>query len=291
MKKVIKKEFSMIARYGCLFHEARIYIYIFAILVFFSSFAIASQDNPLTLTDRFHRVEASYQLSQIHSLQKETKVILQNLLLSGDFSLTPQMSLLGRIPFITLSNEVAIANPFLGLQGKLFEGLVKDFPTFVFLKGGVKLPLRSDYEFVFPRTDVLLNLFTLREVHHLSLLTDISYIIKVDPDTREKSYGNEWSCIVGGEIETGYDVSGGIHLNYIRAGDYRQNQMPRIPGRSILILKPFFSYHYDRDTTVKASLAFPLSRYGFKDILKVFGDYTIAGLNGNTFHLLFEKKF
>jgi len=34
-----------------------------------------------------------------------------------------------------------------------------------------------------------------------------------------------------------------------------------------------------------------MGRQGIKDNLKIFGDYTIAGVGGNTFSLTFEKKF
>lgn len=245
---------------------------------------------PLILKESFHRVEAMYQLARIYPIKKNSQALLQNFLFSGDFSLTPRLSLLARLPLVMLSHQIAISNPFLGLQGELFQGLIKEFPTFITFKSGVKLPLQSDHEFVFDRTDAILSLTTLREMFHLSLMTDLSYIIKIDSNTREKSYGNEWSMLIGSEMDTGYDFSAGIHINYRRAGDFKEGTQKTISARSMFILKPLFSYHLDRETTFTGSLALPLSRQGLKEVLTVFGDYTIPGISGNTFYFLLERK-
>ncbi|OGQ02950.1 MAG: hypothetical protein A3D19_00875 [Deltaproteobacteria bacterium RIFCSPHIGHO2_02_FULL_38_15] len=246
----------------------------------------ASEGN---LRESFHRLETWYQIASVKPLEKTQKSTLQSLLIKGGIVLTPEVSLLLGLPLVTLGSELALTNPFLGMEATLFEGLVKDFPTFVTLTGGVKIPLASQKEFVFKRTDVKIGLSTLREIHHLNLVTDTAYIIKVDSQ-RQQNYGNEWSLMVGSELDTGYNFSPGIHLNYRRAGGF-QSEKENLSGRSLFILKPQFAYFYDSETTLTGSLAMPMGRQGIKDNLKIFGDYTIAGVGGNTFSLTFEKKF
>ena len=244
---------------------------------------------PQTLQESYHRFESLYQVSRLQSLQNNEKSTLQSLVLMGDVVLTPQVSLLLDLPMVTFNGSAALTNPFLGAKVSLFDGLVKDFPTFVNFKGGVKFPLASSQEFVFNRTDVLFSFQSLREIHHLSLKTDAAYTVKIDPEN-DKTYGNAWSFKVGGELNTGYQFSPGFMLNYRWAGRH-QDQGVEYASRSAMILQPTFSYTPGADTLLQGSFAFPLSRQNLKDTLRVFGDYTIAGIGGPTFYLSFEKKF
>ncbi len=267
-------------------------------LVFSLSFFIASygfsEVSETRLQESYHRFESSYQISQVESVRTSQKSTLHSLLLTGEFSLTPEVSFLTTLPFITLSNHISVANPYLGIQGTIFEGLIKDFPTFVFFNGGVRPPLGDSQEFIFKRTDVLLGFSTLREIQHLNLHTDLSYIVKIDSSSHTKRYGNEWSLMLGGELSTGYQFSPGIFLNYRRAGKYEDlspETSQTISGKSLFLIRPAFSYYYAPDMTFSGALIIPLGRQGLKDSLKTFGDYTIAGVGGNTFFLNFEKKF
>ena len=249
-----------------------------------TDFALTSE----RLRQNTHRLETAYQFAQVPSSTHQ-KATLQSLWIGGGFALTPEVTVVGKIPLMTLSSSVALGNPFLGVEALLYEGLLKEFPTFVFFNGGVKLPFFGNNKFVFRRTDIPLGFSTLREIYHLSLLTDLSYILKLDSN-REPHYGNEWSAIVGGGLETGYHISPGVQFNYRRAGEY-SNGSERVSGRSVFILKPTVSYTYDPETLFTGSLAFPLVRANLQETLKVFGDYTISGLGGTTLYLNFEKKF
>ncbi len=240
------------------------------------------------LRQNTHRVETAYQFAQVPSSDHQ-KDPLQSLLVGGGFALTPEVTVVGRIPLMTLSSSVALGNPFLGVEALFYEGLLKEFPTFVFFNGGVKLPFFGNNKFVFRRTDIPLGFSTLREIYHLSLSTDLSYILKLDSNG-EAQYGNEWSASLGGKLESGYHISPGVWLNYRRSGKYA-NGTERLSGRSVFILKPTLSYTYNPETLFTGSLAFPLVRANLQETLKVFGDYTISGLGGTTVYLTFEKKF
>ena len=87
------------------------------------------------LRQNTHRLETAYQFSQVPSGDHQ-KVTLQNFLIGGGFALTPEVTAVGKIPLMTLSGSVAIGNPFLGVEALLYEGLLKEFPTFVFFNGG-----------------------------------------------------------------------------------------------------------------------------------------------------------
>ena len=247
------------------------------------------------LRQNTHRLETAYQFSQVPSGDHQ-KVTLQNFLIGGGFALTPEVTAVGKIPLMTLSGSVAIGNPFLGVEALLYEGLLKEFPTFVFFNGGVKLPFFGNNKFVFRRTDIPLGFSTLREIYHLSLSTDLSYILKIDSNG-EPQYGNEWSAGIGGKLETGYHISPGVWFNYRRAGEYSSgvangtNGIERLSGRSVFIVKPTVSYTYNPETLFTGVLALPLVRANLQETLKVFGDYTISGLGGTTVYLNFEKKF
>ena len=240
------------------------------------------------LRQNTHRLETAYQFAQVPS-ESNQKSTLQSLLVGGGFALTPEVTVVGRIPLMTLSSSVALGNPFIGAEALLYEGLLKEFPTFVFFNGGVRLPFFGNDKFVFRRTDVPLGFSTLREIYHLSLSTDLSYILKLDSNDQPQ-YGNEWSAMIGGKLESGYHISPGVQLNYRRAGEY-VNGVERISGRTAFILKPTVSYTYDPETLFTGSLAFPLVRSNLQEMLKTFGDYTISGLGGTTVYLTFEKKF
>ncbi len=244
----------------------------------------------IELREMVHGFNTSYQVGGIHSLHRDGKANLQTLQVEGSFAFTPVFGIGARLPITTLANEASFNNPYIGLEGVIFDGLVKDFPTFAFLRGGIKIPLQSDHEFVFNRTDVILNFSTLREVQHLSLTTDTSYIIKVDSDPSTEAYGNEWQTTLGGRIDTGYKVSMGSDLNYRRSGQYK-TKLETISGRSLLILKPTLSFDYDYSTSLVASWAAPLTRVNLRDTLRSFGDYTIPGVGGSTFFVSLQKKF
>ncbi|MBI4041435.1 MAG: transporter [Deltaproteobacteria bacterium] len=257
------------------------------------SFAATESESEVTtevLRQSFHRFESVYQYSRVRGLRTHQIQTLQSLLLSGDVVLTPQVSVSGTLPIMTLSHELALVNPWLGVKAYLFEGLVKDFPTFVTASAMVRPPLSSEYEFVFDRTDVEFGLSTLREIHHLSLTTDFRYNIKIDSPDADQSYGNEWSAKMGGELNTGYHFSPGVSLNYRYAGPFQKNSQ-RFSGRSVMIVQPTFAYNYEADMTFKGVFALPLNHHQLQESLQVFGDYTIAGIGGNTFYVLFEKKF
>ncbi|MBI3018500.1 MAG: hypothetical protein HYY61_01200 [Deltaproteobacteria bacterium] len=240
------------------------------------------------LRQNTHRLETAYQFAQVPS-ESNQKAALQSLLVGGGFALTPEVTGVGRIPLMMLSSRAALGNPFIGAEALLYEGLLKEFPTFVFFNGGVRLPFFGNNKFVFRRTDIPLGFSTLREIYHLSLSTDLSYVLKLDSNG-DPQYGNEWSAMIGGKLESGYHVSPGVQLNYRRAGEY-SNGAERLSGRSVFILKPTASYTYDPETLFTGSLAFPLARSRLQEVLKVFGDYTISGLGGATVYLTFEKKF
>lgn len=243
---------------------------------------------PESLRQNTHRLETAYQFAQVPS-DSHPKATLQSLVVGGGFALTPEVTLVGRIPLIMFSSSVALGNPFIGAEALLYEGLLKEFPTFVFFNGGVRLPFFGNNKFVFRRTDIPLGFSTVREIYHLSLLTDVSYILKVDSGGAPQ-YGNEWSAVVGGKLETGYHISPGVQLNYRRAGEY-SNGAERLSSKSAFILKPTVSYTYNPETLFTGSLAFPLVHARLQETLKVFGDYTISGLGGATVYLNFEKKF
>ena len=254
--------------------------------------AVASE----SLRQNTHRLETAYQFSRVplnqgvnQGADPHEKATLQSLLIGGGFALTPEVTVVGQIPLMTFSSSVALGNPFLGAEALLYEGLLKDFPTFVFFNGGVRFPFFGNNKFVFRRTDIPLGFSTLREIYHLSLSTDLSYIVKLDSNSQPR-YGNEWSAAIGGKLETGYHISPGVQLNFRRAASYT-NGSETLSGRSVFILKPAFSYTYDPETVFTGSLALPLVRSRLQEVLKVFGDYTIAGLGGTTVYLTFEKKF
>ncbi|MBI3016981.1 MAG: hypothetical protein HYY62_03160 [Deltaproteobacteria bacterium] len=167
------------------------------------------------LRQNTHRIETAYQFAQVPSMEAESnqKATLQSLLVGGGFALTPEVTVVGRIPLMTFSSSVALGNPFIGAEALLYEGLLKEFPTFVFFNGGIKLPFFGNNKFVFQRTDIPLGFSTLREIYHLSLSTDLSYILKLDSNDQPQ-YGNEWSATIGGKLESGYHIGPGVQLNY-----------------------------------------------------------------------------
>ena len=244
-----------------------------------------------SLRQSYHRLESRYGLARVQPVHSSEKEMLHNFWISGEFVLSPEVSLTGRLPFVTLGSQLALTNPSLGLKGSLFEGLLKGFPAFVFLEGSIKPPLASQKEFVFKRTDVFLGVSSLREVYHLSLGSDLSYTLKLDPSSALENYGNELAASIYGELNTGYQFSLGLNLNYRRAGDLEmKDQEKTLSGRSVFIMKPYFSYHYTPDVTFQGTLAMPLAQR-LSEALRVFGDYTIPGIGGNTFYLTFERKF
>ncbi len=242
------------------------------------------------LRQSYHRFETAYGVSRVSSVKKSQKVTLQNFLFSGDMVLTPQVSLTGRVPFVSLAGQLALANPSIGLRGVLFEGLLKGFPSFVFFHVDMKPPISSRQEFVFKRTDIAVGISSIREVYHLSLQSGLEYILKLDSYSSKDNFGNELSAEVGAELDTGYQFSGGVLFNYRHAGDF-QNPNKKTSGLSLLIFKPHFTYYYDADILLRGTFAAPIGRQRLNDALQVFGDYTIAGLGGNTLFLTFEKKF
>ncbi len=241
------------------------------------------------LRQDYHSLQSSYLLSHIFPKGKDKKAALQGLNLSGGMIVIPDIQLEAVVPIMALSGALSFTNPYLGLSASLFEGLVNDFPTFVSLKGGMKLPLASDYEFVFDRTDVVIGISSLREIYHLGLAADISYTVKIDRPLNRR-YGNELASSLSAEMNTSFRVLPGIGLHYRRGGAY-QDQETKIPGQSLFILNPFFSYHFSPDTILKTAFAIPLGRHNLRERLTVFGDYTIPGVGGNTFSLAFEKRF
>ena len=243
------------------------------------------------LRQSYHRFESAYGVSRVEPRTHSEAATLQNFLFSGDVALTPEVSLTGRLPFVSLAGELALTNPTVGLKGVLYEGLLKGFPTFVMLDAGLKPPMSSDQEFVFKRTDIQVGVSTLREVYHLSLRSGLNYFLKLDPADAVQKYGNELSGEVEGELNTGYQFSMGLNLNYRRAGSL-QTADSSLPGHSLFILKPHFTYHYAPDMTFQGAFAMPVDQSSrLNDTLRVFGDYTIPGVGGNTFFLTFEKKF
>lgn len=243
----------------------------------------------LELRQVYHRLESAYGISRVQSKTSLGSQTLQNFLFSGDVAMTPEVSLTGRLPFVSLAGQMALTNPSLGLKGVLYEGLLKGFPTFVFLDSSLKPPLSGDQEFVFRRTDISVGVSTLREVYHLSLRSNLNYFLKLDPEDATEKYGNELSTEVDGELNTGYQFSLGLNLNYRRAGSLRTSTTT-VPGHSLFILKPHFTYHVAPDMTFQGALATPVAAR-LNESLRVFGDYTIPGVGGNTFFLTFEKKF
>jgi hypothetical protein len=246
------------------------------------------------LRQDYHTLQSSYSLSHIFPRYKDKKVALQGLNLSGGMIVIPDIQLEAAVPIMALSGALSFTNPYLGLSASLFEGLVNDFPTFVSLKSGIKLPLASDYEFVFDRTDVVIGISSLREIYHLGLAADISYTVKIDRPMNQR-YGNELASSLSAEMNTSFRLLPGIGLHYRRGGSY-EDQETKIPGQSLFILNPFFSYHFFpdtilKDTILKTAFAIPLGRHNVRERLTVFGDYTIPGVGGNTFSLAFEKRF
>lgn len=261
-----------------------------------SGFSVESKEGETrvpseTLRQSTHRVETAYSLSRVRSVETSEMSTLQNFIASGEVVLTPEVSLTARLPFVSLGSELALANPSLGIQAVIFEGLLKGFPSFVSLHVSMKPPLNSDKEFVFKRTDIALGVSSLREVYHLSLTSDLFYTLKLDSESAKAEYGNELSASVGAELNTGYQLSLGTDLNYRRASGFSPNVGKKISGRSLLIVKPHISYHPSADTRLHASFAFPVGRQKLQDTLHIFGDYTIAGIGGSTFLLNYEKKF
>ena len=243
-----------------------------------------------TLRQNYHRLETGYAVSRIRPADETDKTTLQNFLISGDVVLTPEASLTATLPIVALARQVGLANPSLGFKSVFFEGLLKGFPTFVFFSGNVKFPLSSDQEFVFQRTDVAIQVSSLREVYHLSLRSDLAYILKFDSSSADEKYGNELTTTVGGELNTGYHFSVGLDLNYRYAGGFRSEQ-ERISGRSLFILRPHFAYSFKPDMLLHGIYAMPVGRAQLRETLRVFGDYTIPGVAGDTFLLSFEKRF
>ncbi|MEK7790681.1 MAG: hypothetical protein AAB309_03545 [Deltaproteobacteria bacterium] len=242
------------------------------------------------LRQDYHTLQSSYSLSRVFPKNNDKKALLQGLNFSGGMIVIPGIQLEAMVPMMTLGGTLSFTNPYLGLSASLFEGLVNDFPTFVSLKTGMKLPLASDHEFVFDRTDVVIGISSLREIYHLGLSADISYIVKIDPSPVNRRYGNELASSLSAEVNTPFRLLPGIGLHYRRGGAYQDNEM-KIPGQSLFVLTPFFSYHFSPDTILKTAFAIPIGRHNLRERLTVFGDYTIPGVGGNTFSLAFEKRF
>lgn len=244
------------------------------------------------LRQDYHVLQSSYLLSRIFpkNSKNDKKALLQELNFSGGMIVIPDIQLEAAVPLMTLGGALSFTNPYLGLSASLFEGLVNDFPTFVSLKTGMKLPLASDYEFVFDRTDVVMGISSLREIYHLGLAANLSYIIKIDPAPMNRRYGNELDSSLSAEVNTPFRLLPGIGLHYRRGGAYQEGDT-KIPGQSLFILNPFFSYHFSPDVILKTAFAIPVGRHNLRERLMVFGDYTIPGVGGNTFSLAFEKRF
>lgn len=243
-----------------------------------------------SLRQDYHRLESFYGLSRILPTRSDNKALLQQFRIEGGMILTSGMRLEVAIPTLMLGPAFSFTNPYLGLSTMLFEGLMNDFPTFVSLKGGAKLPLASNHEFVFDRTDVLIGISSLREIYHLALMADLSYILKMDPEPLVERYGNELAAALSVEINTPFRLIPGFGFHYRRGGAY-QHAETKVSGQSLFILNPYVSYPFGPDMILKSAFAIPVGRDNVRDRLRVFGDYTIPGIGGNTFSLAFEKRF
>jgi len=272
-----------------------LFLFLFIILVLSTQQPFAAEESTKDissegLSQSYHRLQTQYAIGRIQPVRQSGRATLHNLMVSGDFVLAPKMSFTARIPFVTLAGELAISNPAFGLKADIFEDVLKGYPTFVSLRTEVKPPLSSTREFVFKRTDIFVGLESLREVQHLSLKSKLGYTLKLDPSSASEKYGNELAASVGVELNTGYKLALGLDFNYHRAGSFSMASGD-LPGRSVFMLQPNFAYHYAPDMMFQGTFAMPVGRQKLDEAVLVFGDYTIAGLGGNTFFLTFEKKF